>query len=107
MSEPKFEMWAVVELMGHVRMAGRVTEEQRFGIVMGRIDIPTEGEKFTTQYFQGSSIYRLTPVAEEFARAAAKTQQPRPIYDWELPQLAAGRPQAVTESYEFDDDNHI
>ncbi len=37
-----FESWAVVELMGHVRMAGRVTEEERFGSKMGRIDIPNE-----------------------------------------------------------------
>lgn len=44
MSEAKetFDSWAVVELMGHVRMAGRVTEEEHFGGKMGRIDIPKE-----------------------------------------------------------------
>jgi hypothetical protein len=40
MSEAKTEMWAVVELMGHVKMAGRVSEEERFGAKMGRIEIP-------------------------------------------------------------------
>lgn len=32
-------MWAIVELMGHVRLAGYVTEEERFGAKLGRIDI--------------------------------------------------------------------
>lgn len=34
------DSWAIVELMGHVRMAGRVSEEERFGAKLGRIDIP-------------------------------------------------------------------
>jgi RecJ-like exonuclease len=36
------QIWAVVELMGHVRMAGLVTEEEHFGSKVGRIDIPKE-----------------------------------------------------------------
>jgi hypothetical protein len=39
--KPDFDSWAILELMGHVRMAGRVTEEERFGAKMGRIDVPT------------------------------------------------------------------
>lgn len=35
-----FDSWAILELMGHVRMAGRVTEEERFGSKVGRIDVP-------------------------------------------------------------------
>lgn len=31
----KFETWAIVELMGHVKLAGRLTEEERFGTKMG------------------------------------------------------------------------
>jgi hypothetical protein len=34
------ETWAIVELMGHVRLAGRLTEEEKFGAKMGRLDIP-------------------------------------------------------------------
>lgn len=40
MSDEK-EVWAVVELMGHVKLAGRLTEEEKFGTKMGRLDIPT------------------------------------------------------------------
>ena len=33
-------VWAIVELMGHVRLAGRLSEEEKFGAKMGRLDIP-------------------------------------------------------------------
>jgi len=82
----KLEVWAVVELMGHVKVAGLVTEEERFGCKMGRIDIPMKEGGLTTQYFGGSSVYRMTPTTEEVARAIATKNQPAPIHSWELPQ---------------------
>lgn len=108
--------WAVVELMGHVRIAGLLSEEERFGSKVGRIDIPSPiavcmpcggsvgkndaceqcrgkgavGGGFVTQFFGGSSVYRITFVSEEAARAVAKSSQPQPIHSWEMPkQLAA------------------
>jgi hypothetical protein len=36
------DVWAIVELMGHVRLAGRLTEEEKFGVKMGRLDIPSQ-----------------------------------------------------------------
>lgn len=79
-----FEQWAIVELMGHVRVAGRVTEEEHFGAKLGRIDIPTHDDGFTTQFFGGSSVYRLTPTTEEIARKVALHSQPAPVYHFEL-----------------------
>jgi len=40
-----FETWAVVELFGHVRMAGRVTEQELFGSKLGRVDVPRPVER--------------------------------------------------------------
>lgn len=75
----EFRQWAIVELMGHVRLAGMVTEEERFGAKMGRIDIPGPGDGiFATQYFSGGSIYRVTPTTEEVARKIALQYQPTP-----------------------------
>lgn len=38
MSEPAFEGWAIVELMGHRRLAGFVREVSMFGASMLRLD---------------------------------------------------------------------
>lgn len=84
MTVESFDQWAILELMGHVRLAGRVTEEEHFGAKLGRIDIPN-GDGFTTQYFSGGSIYRLTPATEEIARRVAQSNQPQPVHRWELP----------------------
>jgi hypothetical protein len=81
-----FEQWCIVELMGHVRMAGKVTEQELFGTKLARIDIPSpDGGQSVTQYFGGSSVYRITPVTEELARAVAAHNSPAPIHIWELP----------------------
>jgi hypothetical protein len=108
MSEPEnkqsFDQWAIVELLGHVKIAGHVTEVEMFGSKLGRIDIPN-GDGFTTQFFNGSSLYRLTPTTEEIARSVAARNQPTPIYQWELPKpkaLPEGEP--VVAEYPDDDD---
>lgn len=94
MSE-SFNQWGILELMGHVRLAGRITEESHFGAALGRIDIPS-GDGFTTQYFGGGSIYRLTPTTEDIARSVAAHNQPQPVARWELsarvPEAAAATP---------------
>lgn len=85
MTEKLFSGWAIVELMGHVRIAGRVSEEEHFGAKLGRIDIPDpQGDGFTTQFFGGGSVYRLTPATEEIARKVAQSSQPEPVYAWDL-----------------------
>ena len=95
---PIYDGWAILELMGHVRMAGRVTEESHFGVALGRIDIPT-ADGYTTQYFGGSSIYRLTPTTEDIARSVALHNQPAPVRTWELP-----KPQAIEVDRDGDED---
>ncbi len=77
--------WAILELMGHIRLAGYVTEEERFGSKVGRIDIPGPDGASVTQYFGGGSIYRLTPTTEQVARSVALHNEPEPVHRWELP----------------------
>lgn len=82
-----FKTWAILELMGHIRLGGMVSEEVRFGTTMGRIDIPGEKEEewTATQYFGGGSVYRVTPCTEETARAVAASNRPRPSHTYQLP----------------------
>jgi len=100
------DVWGVVELMGHVRLAGKVTEEEKFGTKMGRIDIP-QGDGFITQYFGGHSVYRITFVTEEVARHVCKSTSAAPVSVWDFPkQLAESRHEAeVVRSGEFDVDH--
>lgn len=77
--------WAVVELMGHVRTAGLLTEEERFGTKLGRIDVPQPDGSFVTQMFGGASVYRITFCSEEAARLVAKQADARPVHAWEMP----------------------
>ncbi|AWM38187.1 hypothetical protein GobsT_37010 [Gemmata obscuriglobus] len=78
------EQWAVVELKGHVRLAGRLSEVEMFGTKMGRLDIPA-ADGFTTKLFHGSSVYAISFVDEAAARAVAAANEHEPVRPWELP----------------------
>lgn len=125
------EVWAVVELMGHVKLAGRLTEEEKFGAKMGRLDIPAserceacagmghtafmaaepcsvcKGAKavsgFVTQLFGGGSVYRITFVTEAVARQVCKQTSPAPVSAWDFPKALAAS-QVPTYDDETDDD---
>jgi hypothetical protein len=87
-NEPKgFETtWAVVELMGHRKIAGQVSETVVGGTSIMRVDVPTsDGKASTTQFYGWQSLYCLTPVTEEIARAYSIRNQPQPVTPWELP----------------------
>lgn len=64
------DTWAVVDLMGHVELAGRVTKPGEYG-GLWQIDIP-DGESFRTEFFGSQSVYRIRIVSEEIARAYAR-----------------------------------
>lgn len=68
--------WAVVEIFGHRKHAGRTREEERFGAKMLRIDIPTKGDPaahgWTTLYYGGSSIFSFALSDEDFCIKANK-----------------------------------
>jgi hypothetical protein len=80
-----FDQWAVVELFGHQKIAGRVTEEQHFGSILMRVDVPsTEARPGFTKFYGGSAIYALTPVSEDIARAMAVSLNARPVEEWRI-----------------------
>jgi hypothetical protein len=97
------EMWAIVELMGHVRLAGRLTEEEKFGSKMGRLDIPQDDD-FVTQFFGGGSVYRITVVTEAVARQAAKQTTVAPIHPWDYPKQLTQK--ELRDDYEEEQDHY-
>lgn len=70
-TQPAYEGWAIVELMGHRQTAGKVHEITMAGSAMLRIDTPgANGEIVASQIYGGAAIYCLTPCDEATARAA-------------------------------------
>lgn len=113
----KYETWAIVELLGHKRLAGFVTEQAIAGASLVRIDVPaTPADVRWSQEYPATqaytklvgvgSIYAITPCDEAVARAAAREierdNNPLPV---SLPrQLALPSSDAVEDNVEFDDD---
>lgn len=105
--KPAFEGWAILELMGHRRLGGYVAEATVAGAGFLRIDVPGddsgEGEGTeATQFYSPSSVYCLTPVTKEMARAVAARNRPQPVRRWELP--AAREPARSTTCEDCSED---
>lgn len=105
-NEQKFESWAVLELMGHRKLAGFVQETQLAGAGMLRLDVPDEepGKFKATQFYSPSSVYALTPTTEEICRAFAKRAEPAPISRWELPETTSPASSATVEPDDIPED---
>ncbi len=79
MEDEKNEQWAVVELMGHARTAGRISRPGDMGGLL-RVDVPVDAT-FRTEYYGMASIYSVKLVSEEIARAYAERQPEAVEYD--------------------------
>lgn len=71
---PSDDEWAILELFGHRQLAGKITEVDRFGVKMCRIDIPSEPP--VTQFYGGAAIYGITITTEEIATKVARRTPP-------------------------------
>jgi hypothetical protein len=102
MSE-KFEAWGIVELMGHQRIAGRISEQVIGGGNLLRVDVPDGEEQFRTVFYGSSAIYALHVTDEAAARAACKGMGTRPAYAWELERLQKLPSAPVHSSQSYDE----
>jgi hypothetical protein len=110
--QAKFEEWAVVEVLGHLTYAGRVTAQNVGGCSFIRIEVPAldttdRGDRPAfTKLFGQSAIYSITPVEEHVALAAARHLDSRPLslYIPELePPMKRFRPLIADDEPEFGD----
>lgn len=90
----KFEQWCVVEIMGHKKFAGFVTEQSVGGSSFVRVDVPevtVDGKTLPafSKLFGAASIYCLSPCTEETARAFAATFRSQSFSLYEAPRLPA------------------
>lgn len=84
-----FNEWALVELSGHQRIVGKVSEATLAGGAFLRVDVPALGaEKAFTRFYGASAIYSLSPVDETIARGLMERYRNEPVSRFELPQIA-------------------
>jgi len=96
-----------MELFGHQKLAGKVSEATIGGGTFVRIDVPQTGERPAfTRFYGSAAIYSFTPVSEEVARLALSQMQPEPVTIW-IPELHKQiEPPATFIEHESDEDNY-
>jgi hypothetical protein len=91
------EQWAVVEIMGHVQTAGRISRPGDWGGLL-RVDVPTDGT-YRTEYYGMAAIYAVKLVSEEIARAYAE-RNTEPALDYSAPIVTRSQYTAMKERAE-------
>lgn len=85
---PTAPVYAIVELFGHTRIAGQLSEHMLAGSAFVRIDVPAIGDQPSfTKLFGASAIYGISFVAEPIATAMAAQLRAAPVGTYELPAL--------------------
>lgn len=93
-TKESFDQWAIVEIMGHQRYAGRVTEQVIGGTSFVRVDVPGGEERQPfTKLFGSSAIYAITLVDEETARGVSDSQRQQPMDEWSARRMLQSLPQ--------------
>jgi len=89
MDKTKFEEWALVELFGHQKIVGKVSETSLAGGAFLRVDVPALGDSPAfTRFYGPGAIYSINPVTEDIARGLMTRYRNEPVSRYELPQIA-------------------
>lgn len=117
-----YEGWAIVEVFGHRRLAGWVSEAEVFGDKFLRIDIPAPDSEWlkpdkpevmisdaknsagwsATQLYGAKAVYGITYTTAEVVCRMVKNHQPAPVHQWELP-----APEGRHDIYDDDDEGDV
>lgn len=97
-----FECWAVVQVYGHTTYAGYAAERNLFGKVMCELTVPeVKNQEVTlpsfTKVISPDSIFDITPVSEEYARAMAEKLSKHPIEGYEHKEVIRQLAKKATE----------
>lgn len=86
--EEKLELFAVVELFGHQRVAGKVIEQSVGSSTFIRIDVPeTKQQPKFSRIVNPSAVYAINPVTEEVMVHMAEQIQQKPIDVWDVREM--------------------
>lgn len=80
-----FDCYAIIELFGHNRLAGKCTEQNVAGSNFLRVDVPkTSRHPAYSRLLNHAAIYAINPVTEELACAFAERIQAAPVQVYEV-----------------------
>jgi hypothetical protein len=89
MAEDRFNQWCIVELFGHTRLAGLLTEA-RWPPGFAVLEVPGDDKHPpTTHFYNPSAFFGLHPVTEEVARKVCASCRPEVVHPWEMPSRPA------------------
>ena len=97
-TQEKFDLWCIVELFGHQKIAGRCTEQNIAGTNMLRVDVPeTKSQPSFTRLFGSAAIYAINPVDETTAKHYAEKLEVKPIESWNISEILKKHNAALLE----------
>ncbi|WP_230770629.1 hypothetical protein [Sphingomonas sp. Leaf4] len=100
--------YAIVEVLGHRTIIGRVTEVERFGTKLMAIEPIFAGALLAPVLVGGGSLYQYTPCSREVATARAPSRRyglPSSIAAMLPPEADATEPALLEHRFPFLDDD--
>lgn len=105
LNDDKFESWGIVDLFGHTRVAGMISEQTIGGETFIRVDVPDK-ESMHTRLFGKGAIYSMSLTDEAIAREMAVRSGVRPVSRYEVGNLIADQvPQTPKIEHQQEDDS--
>lgn len=96
----QFESWVILELMGRVVIAGKMTERVVAGTGFIHITIPaTTRQPEFSRLISPSAVYAINPVSEELARYRAEQLNEAPVQAYEVASFIKKNPQIQIGSH--------
>lgn len=83
-----FEHWGLVELMGHQRVAGLISEVSLAGKGFVRVDVPDQkGQTQFSRFYSPDAVYCISPTDKQIAIGLAIKCAVRPVTIYDLSRL--------------------
>ena len=89
--------WCILEVMGHRKIVGYVTEVELAGAKMLRVDAPRSMGGRATQLYPPSSVYCLTPCSREAVEKYVAGD-----WDWDQDRHLRALPPPAGEDFDFE-----
>lgn len=107
-TDEKFESWGLLELFGHQRLAGKLSEQTIGGVHFIRIDVPELPDVAAyTRFFTQGAIYGMTPMEEATARKLAAYLRSVPVSAYELRSTETTPRLTSAAAFEEDHDDEV